>query len=262
MDRRGSRGAPLIGLSTSELRRPSAVQPLAEGEPARCELALGMAYVEAVDRAGGRPLIVPPLPPESAAEIVAPLDALLVPGGPDVHPGAYGALPAAALGPTEPELDAFELALVRAADRRGLPVLGICRGAQVLNIARGGNLHQHLPDQVGELVVHRQPGPIARPTHTVRIAEGSMLRRVMGRARAWVNSLHHQAVARVGAGLRPVAWAQDGTVEAIEGDGARFALGVQWHAEALLSRPEHLALVEALVGAGRAVRERRPRRAA
>ena len=86
-------------------------------------------------------------------------------------------------------------------------MLGICRGAQVLNIARGGNLYQHLPDQVGALVVHRQPGPIARPTHTVRMAEGSMLRRVMGRAWAWENSLHHQAVARVGAGLRPVAWA-------------------------------------------------------
>jgi gamma-glutamyl-gamma-aminobutyrate hydrolase PuuD len=86
MDRRGSRGAPLIGLSTSELRRPSAVQPLAEGEPARCELALGIAYVEAVDRAGGRPVIIPPLPPESAAEIVAPLDALLVPGGPERPP--------------------------------------------------------------------------------------------------------------------------------------------------------------------------------
>jgi gamma-glutamyl-gamma-aminobutyrate hydrolase PuuD len=143
-------------------------------------------------------------------------------------------------------------------------VLGICRGAQVLNIARGGNLHQHLPDQVGERMVHRQPGPIARPTHTVRMAEGSMLRRVMDRAWAWENSLHHQAVARVGAGLRPVAWALDGTVEAIEGDGdgAGFALGVQWHVEALLTRPEHLAVIEALVGAGRAARDERPRRAA
>lgn len=243
-------GRPLVGLSTSEMRRPAAVRPLAQGEPARTELALGMAYVEAVHRAGGAPVILPPLPREAAEEVLAPVDALLVPGGPDIHPAAYGAVPHPELGPTEPELDAFELALVRAADRRGLPVLGICRGAQVLNVARGGNLFQHLPDEVGETVTHRQPDAIARPTHTVRISAGSALRRATGRAGAWVNSLHHQGIARLGDGLSAVAWAPDGAVEAVEADDG-FTLGVQWHAEALVGRPEHLAVLRALVDAAR-----------
>ena len=247
-------GRPLVGLSTSELRRPAQVRPLSEGEPTRTELALGLSYIEAVERAGGVPIVIPPLSPESAAEVLTALDALLVPGGPDVHPGAYGARAHPALGPTEPELDALELALIHGAEERGLPVLGICRGAQALNVARGGDLHQHLPDRVGDAVTHRQADPIARPTHTVRVAGDSSLARALGRGQAWVNSLHHQAVARPGRGLRAVAWASDGTIEAIEATCGPFTVGVQWHAEALVGRPEHLALFEALVDAARAAR--------
>jgi putative glutamine amidotransferase len=238
-------------VSISELRGQAAVRPLAESEPTRTELSLGLAYVAAVERAGGLAVVIPPLPPDAAEERMAPLAGLLIPGGPDVHPSAYGADPDPALGPTEPELDALELALARAAQARGLPVLGICRGAQVLNVSRGGTLHQHLPNVVGEGLRHRQAEPIGRPTHTARLAGDSRLARLLGRRRAWVNSLHHQAVDRVGDDLRPVAWAADGVVECVEAAGGPMALGVQWHAEALPRRPEHAAIFAALVEAAR-----------
>jgi putative glutamine amidotransferase len=251
---------PLIGVTISELRRTAAVRPLAESEPPRTELSLGMDYVAAVERAGGLPLVIPPLPADAAEELTAPLAGLLIPGGPDVHPSAYGADADPALGPTEPELDALELAMARAAQARGLPVLGICRGCQVLNVSRGGTLHQHLPDVVDDGARHRQADPIARPTHTVRVVEGSGLARSLGRRRAWVNSLHHQAVDRVGDGLRPVAWALDGIVEGVEAPAGPMALGVQWHAEALPRRPEHAALFAALVDAARETAESSRRR--
>jgi putative glutamine amidotransferase len=170
-------------------------------------------------------------------------------GGPDLDPGAYDDRRHPELGPIEPELDRFELALARAADQRGLPILAICRGAQALNVARGGTLYQHLPDRPGTTIAHRQGQPGERPTHTVEIAPGSLLASVLGRTRARVNSFHHQGVRRLGAGLRATAWAPDGVIEGIEAPSREFLLGVQWHAETLAARREHAALFEALVNA-------------
>ena len=159
------------------------------------------------------------------------------------------------LGPTEPELDAFELALVTEALERRCPVLGICRGAQMINVAMGGTLHQHLPACVDGALSHRQELDLARPTHPVRVASGSRLAAALGREVAEVNSLHHQAVDRLGEGLEAVAWAPDGVVEAIEGTGDAFLLGVQWHAEGLVERPGEHRLLSAFVASAAERRE-------
>jgi putative glutamine amidotransferase len=178
------------------------------------------------------------------------LQGVCLSGGPDLDPAAYHARAHAELGPIEPELDAFELELARCADAAGLPVLGICRGCQVLNVARGGTLHQHLPDVTDGRIAHRQDEPGRVPTHTVDIAPATRLAAISGvSGTLGVNSFHHQAADRVGRGLRAVAWAPDGTIEAIEDPDAPLYLGVQWHAEGLVERPEHRALFEALVQA-------------
>ncbi|MGZ4276872.1 MAG: gamma-glutamyl-gamma-aminobutyrate hydrolase family protein, partial [Solirubrobacteraceae bacterium] len=130
---------PLIGVTTSELRRGNLATLKRHSEPVLPEMALGMTYLRAIDRAGGMPVVLPPVGLDAAGELIARLDGICLSGGPDLDPDAYGALERhAELGPTEPTLDAFELAIVRAADDRGLPVLGVCRGAQALNVARGG----------------------------------------------------------------------------------------------------------------------------
>jgi putative glutamine amidotransferase len=187
------------------------------------------------------------------APLVEQLAGLCLSGGPDHAPPGYGARPDPNLGPTEPALDQFELCVAEQADRLGLPILGICRGLQALNVARGGTLHQHLPDVTDGTIDHRQTEPGHVTTHAVRIEPASRLAGILGGEEADVNSFHHQAAAELGRDLRAVAWAPDGTIEGVEGDGERFVLGVQWHAEGLVGRPEHLALFETLVReAGRA----------
>jgi len=142
------------------------------------------------------------------------------------------------------------MALIRAADRRGLPILGICRGMQVLNVARGGTLHQHLPDIVGERLDHRQPEHGSVTTHRVETALHSRLRATLGGPSLEVNSFHHQAVRTLGDDLTATAWAEDGTIEAIEDPGERLVIGVQWHAEGLRAHdPLFELLVDASAGA-------------
>jgi putative glutamine amidotransferase len=231
---------PLIGVTTSELR-PSGLATLRrQGEPDHPEMALGMTYLQAIERAGAVPVVLPPCVSDLEA-LIARLDGVCLSGGPDLDPEAYGARERhAELGPTEPSLDAFELALARAALERGMPLLGICRGSQALNVACGGTLHQHLPG-------HRQSEPGCTTTHEVEVLRGTRLAGLMGMGGGGViavNSFHHQAVDEVGAGLRVAARAPDGTVEGIESTGA-FAIGVQWHAETLADG----RLFEALVSA-------------
>jgi putative glutamine amidotransferase len=245
---------PLVGVTTSELRAAVMARPLLEGDPPQTEMALGMVYTRAVELAGGLPVVLPPLAAPRVAPLVSQLAGLCLSGGPDIAPAGYGARPHRELGPTEPGLDAFEIAAARAADRLGLPVLGICRGVQALNVARGGTLQQHLPDVTDGSIDHRQTQPGHVATHPVRIAPDSRLAAILGTTETAVNSFHHQAIERVGSGLRPVAWAPDGTIEAVEGEGERFVLGVQWHAEGLVGRAEHLALFETLVEAAGAER--------
>jgi putative glutamine amidotransferase len=245
---------PLIGVTTSELRPGELATLRRHGEPPHPEMALGITYVRAIEAAGGVPVVMPPLAPADVPALVARLDGLLLSGGPDLAPAAYDAQPHAELGATEPGLDAFEYAVVREALRVDLPILGICRGAQALNVARGGTLHQHLPDVVGDAVVHRQAEDGRHPTHVVDVAPGSRLARVLGTTRLRVNSFHHQAVDRLGEGLRACARAADGTIEAIEDPARPFWLGVQWHAESMVERPEQLALFSGLVAAAAAPR--------
>jgi len=232
---------PLIGVTTSELRPSGAGTLRRHGEPPHPEMALGMTYMRAIEAAGGMPVVLPPL--GDAAIYVDRLDGICLSGGPDLDPGAYGAADRhVELGPTEPDLDAFELALARAADARGIPILGVCRGAQALNVARGGTLHQHVPG-------HRQTEPATATTHSVHIDPGTRLAGLLGTDVLRVNSFHHQAVERLGSGLRAVAHAADGTVEAVESPGTRFVVGVQWHVEGLVAQPRHRVLFEALVTA-------------
>jgi putative glutamine amidotransferase len=195
-----------------------------------------MTYLQAIERAGAVSVVLPPCVSDLEA-LVSRLDGVCLSGGPDLDPEAYGSRERhAELGPTEPSLDAFELALARAALERGMPLLGICRGAQALNVACGGTLHQHLPG-------HRQSDPGCTTSHEVEVLPRTRLAGLIGAGAYAVNSFHHQAVDRLGDGLHVAALAPDGTVEAVEGAG--FALGVQWHAETLADG----RLFEALVGA-------------
>jgi putative glutamine amidotransferase len=250
---------PLIAVTTSEFRRPEDVVARPQGEPPKLEVALATLYPEAIERAGGIPVIVPLLRPEAIAALLDRVDGICLPGGPDVQPSAYGEEPHPQLGPTEPRVDAVELALVRAADRRNLPILGICRGMQLLNVARGGTLHQHLPDVVGDQLEHRQPEHGSVTTHRVETAPHSRLRATLGGPSREVNSIHHQAIRTLGDDLTATAWAEDGTIEAVEDPGGRLVLGVQWHAEGLRA---HDALFESLIAAaaGAEVHVLEPRR--
>jgi putative glutamine amidotransferase len=210
-------------------------------------LALGVAYLEAVQAAGGLPMVLAPLPTRGVEALLDRVDGICLSGGPDLEPSWYGADAHPELGPTEPEVDVFELSLARAARRRGLPVLAICRGLQILNVSRGGSLMQHLPERVGADIAHRQTEPASETTHSVQIAPRSLLATLIDDERADVNSFHHQAIDRLGTGLQAVAWSEDGVVEGIEAPGDVFTVGVQWHVECLTDRPEHASLFTALV---------------
>jgi putative glutamine amidotransferase len=209
------------------------------------------SYVHALERAGGRPLLVPPSE-AGVEETLAALDGIVFSGGSDVDPAAYGADPHPETNGVHRDRDRAELALLTAALDRNMPVLAICRGSQVLNVARGGDLVQHLPDVVGHERHKHTPGQFA--DHGVRIGPDTNLSRLV-REHAPVKSHHHQGYGRLGDGLRPAAWADDGVVEALEDPSRRFALGVLWHPE----EGEDDALFAGLVAAAREYRATRAR---
>jgi putative glutamine amidotransferase len=242
------RERPLIGVTTSEVRRAEKVQPTPEGEPSGHEMALGLPYLRGLEAAGGLPVVMPPLDESAIEPLLDRFDGICLSGGPDLDPGNYGASPHPELGPTEPDLDRFELAVARRADAREMPILAICRGTQALNVVRGGVLHQHLPELSTE-ISHRQRTPGDQPSHAVAIEAGSRLAAALGAEEIDVNSFHHQAIDRLGEGLRVSARAPDGTVEAIEDPAREFLIGVQWHAETLVHRPYEAALFRAFVDA-------------
>jgi gamma-glutamyl-gamma-aminobutyrate hydrolase PuuD len=196
-------------------------------------------YVRAVERAGGRPLLVPPSI-DGVEETLDALDGLILSGGADLDPALYGQDPHPETDRPFTLRDDAEMMLLRAALERDLPVLGICRGSQVLNVALGGDLVQHLPDVVGSDDHRDVPGTYAE--HEVAIEAGSRLDRALG-PNAGVKSHHHQGLGQVGRGLSVTARAEDGTVEGLEDPSRRFAVGVLWHPEA----GEDMALFEALV---------------
>jgi putative glutamine amidotransferase len=240
---------PLIGLSTSEMRAPERVRHDPRSEPAARELALGLTYPDAIRRAGAVPVVIPPMDLAAVEPLLDGLWGLCLSGGPDLDPASYGADPHPALGPTEPDLDQFEIALVQAAEARGMPVLAICRGLQVLNVSRGGTLMQDLPTVRPSGVEHRQPHPASTPIHDVTFEPGSLVAACLGLREARVNSFHHQAVDRLGSGLRAVGWASDGVIEAIEATDTSFTVAVQWHAESMVGAPEQGRLLAAFADA-------------
>ncbi len=208
-------------------------------------------YVDAVHRAGGMAILLPP-DPELVAdpdEVLDLLDGLMLAGGADVDPSSYGAERHPETVGTVPERDIFEITLARRAFERDIPLLGICRGMQLMNVALGGTLHQHLPELHGHEEHRRVPGSFDGSDHDVRLKLGSLAARAAGEERHMCKSHHHQAVERVGAGLEVTGWAElDGLPEAIELPDRRFALGVQWHPEADESSRLVAALVQAASG--------------
>jgi putative glutamine amidotransferase len=239
---------PLIGVTTSEMREAVRADPLREADPPQREMALGMVYLLAIEQAGGLPVVLPPLDRHAIGPMLDRLDGLCLSGGPDLDPVAYGAAPHHLLGETERDLDSWELLLAQEADARNMPTLGICRGAQAMNVARGGTLHQHVADVVGGTIGHRQTEIGRVPTHLVVVDEHTRLAAITGPGELAVNSFHHQAVDRLGRDLHASAHATDGLVEAIETTGDDgFFLGVQWHAEGLVDDTRHCALFAELV---------------
>ena len=261
MSAAGASPTPLIGVTTSEVRTSRTLRPIPHGEPTPHEFALAVPYVRAIELAGGLPVIVPPLGDVGLEPLVECLQGLCLPGGPDIDPVTYGEQPHRELGPFDSSIDRFELALTRCADERQMPILGICRGAQALNVARGGALIQHLPD-LGTGLAHRQSAPGTETSHEVTVEPGSLLAAATGERHLEVNSFHHQGIARLGEGLRPVAFAPDETIEALEATDRAFCLGVQWHAETLVHMQPQAELFAAFVAAAAGESEFEQRRAA
>ena len=236
---------PLIAISTGRTHvdnGPISAYPLT---------SVGEDYPRAVLAAGGTPVLLalhdPDVHPGVAAQQLEHADGLLLTGGPDVSPLTYGEQPHARLGATIPERDRFELELIAEARRRELPVLAICRGIQILNVAYGGTLHQDLRSELPGAIQHEQASARQVPSHHVEVAPGSRLADVLGSSAAIaVTSFHHQAVKRLGEGLTVVATAPDGLVEAVEAVDHPWILAVQWHPE--MSHPVDPAAMRVFAG--------------
>jgi putative glutamine amidotransferase len=242
---------PLIGLTASIMDLPWA-------GALRLPAAIGWSsYTRAVDAAGGVPVVLVP-DGDGVDETLAALHGLVLPGGADLDPALYGEVE---VHPTvygvNGDRDRFEIALTRAALARDLPVLAICRGVQVLNVALGGTLYQDVPDQHPARAEHRQPGPAAEPHHAVRVEPGSCLALAYGAERVAANSFHHQGIRVVAPGLRAVGWSPDGLIEGLESLDHAFVVGVQWHPEVMVeAHPEHRRLFAAFVRRAVAYRDR------
>ncbi|WP_329145014.1 gamma-glutamyl-gamma-aminobutyrate hydrolase family protein [Streptomyces sp. NBC_01456] len=226
---------PLIGITTYlEAARWSVWDMDAALLPA--------GYPRLVQRAGGVAVMLPPDDPTAAGEVLARLDGLVIAGGPDVDPEHYGQQRHQRTGPPARERDAWELALIGVALTDSIPLLGICRGMQLMNVACGGTLLQHLPDVVGHEGHAARPGTFEQ--HDVRVVDGTQLASMVADG-ARVPTYHHQAVDKLGKGLRASAHADDGTVEAVETERGGFAIGVEWHPE----MGDDLRVMRALVDA-------------
>jgi gamma-glutamyl-gamma-aminobutyrate hydrolase PuuD len=235
-------GKPVIGIT-------SYAQPARWGAWDLPAALIPLMYVEAVERAGGRPVVIPPSD-DGAGETLDLLDGVVFSGGADVDPASYGAAAHPLTDPPQERRDRGELALLEAALARDVPVLAICRGSQLLNVLRGGDLVQHLPDELGHTDHRETPGVFSE--HEVAVGAETRLGAVLGGS-ATVKSSHHQGLGRLGEGLVEAARATDGTVEALEDPSKRFAVGVLWHPEA----GEDQRLFDALVEEARLYRARR-----
>jgi putative glutamine amidotransferase len=228
---------PLIGITTY-------------GRDEDQTFSLPAAYVDAVRRAGGIPVLIPPGEPNLAA-LLAKVDGLILAGGGDVDPGLYNGHPHETIYLIDPERDETELALVRQVVQGNTPTLGICRGAQVINVALGGTLIEHLPDEVGNAITHRLP-PSKPTSHRIELATGSKLAGILDAEGIDAASWHHQAIRQPAPGLQVVAQAEDGTIEAAEKPDHPWLVAVQWHPELTAGEdPVQQRLFDALVAAAR-----------
>lgn len=237
------RRPPLIGVSTSIT---------VGAHPERAYV--NSTYLHAVQQAGGVPVPLPPqLSAASLQRLGAELSGLLLTGGGDLDPALFHEAPHATLSDVAPARDTLETSALHLALHRGLPILAVCRGIQVLNVALGGSLYQDVGTDPGTQILHSQKEPRDQPTHKVKVTPGSRLAETLGTDELEVNSMHHQAIKGLGHGLAAVAWAPDQIVEGAElGDPARFVLGVQWHPEELVGHSEPARrLFAALVAAAR-----------
>jgi putative glutamine amidotransferase len=231
-------GRPIIGI-TGEL------EAARWGNWIREAVVSPVSYTRAIERAGGAPVILPPVPSGSIPSLLAKMDALVVAGGGrDVDPSLYNEAPHDQTDVPDHRRDRFEILMIRAAVEADLPFLAISRGLHILNVARGGTLIQHLPDRLGS--ESHKPDAVKMTTHDVQISAASKLGRVLG-ATAQVPAAHHQAIDRIGNGLLTVAWTADQVVEAVELQGHKFGIGVQWHPE----EGDDARLFEALVAVAR-----------
>ncbi len=247
---------PLIGITGS--RYEIATQP---GAPGLLGVSLSDDYARGVERAGGLPLVVPYLGEvDSVPDLADCLDGLLLAGGEDMDPQQFGEFPHNGLGPVVPERDELELALLRAMVDRGKPVLGICRGMQVMNVAFGGTLYQDLPKQWRGSLNHRQKARRNHLSHKVLVQPGSRLQQLLqGETELGCNSFHHQAVKTLAPGFVPVAWDPEGLVEGMESQGLSWLVAVQWHPENLWATyPIFLGLFSGFVEAAQQVRTGEP----
>jgi putative glutamine amidotransferase len=228
---------PLIGITTY-------------GRDENQAFSLPAAYVDAVRRAGGMPVLIPPGEPNLAA-LLARVDGLILAGGGDMDPALYNGSPHETIYMIDPERDGSELALVQWVVQSETPTLGICRGAQVINVALGGTLIEHLPDEVGEEVLHRLP-PRKPAQHHIEVASDSKLAGILDAEHVASISWHHQAIRQPASGLQVVAQAPDGTIEAAEKPDHPWLVAVQWHPELTAAEdPVQQRLFDALVAAAR-----------
>ncbi len=240
---------PVIGICTALTRARWGVWE-------RDAALLAFSYIEAIQRAGGLAVMIPPdgrfeHEPDQILDLI---DGLILAGGNDIDPACYGADPHPETHHLVPERDTSELALARRAAQRDMPVLGICRGMQLINVAFGGTLRQHLPDELGHEEHRRTPGSFDGADHDVRLAPGSLAARAAGEELHGSKSHHHQGIATVGEGLEVTGHSTiDGLPEAVEATGRRFVLGVQWHPEA----DEQSRVVAAIVDQARGYRSAR-----
>jgi putative glutamine amidotransferase len=240
-------GRPIVGIT-------SYAQPAKWGAWELPAALVPWFYVESVERAGGRALLVPPST-EGVAETIAALDGLIFSGGIDIDPAQYGHERHPSTDPAQVHRDEGELALLAAALEADLPTLAICRGFQLLNVLRGGDLIQHLPETVGHEGHREVLGTFSE--HPVEVKDGTRLASILGPRHEGVKSSHHQGIGRVGEGLVETAWAQDGSLEGLEDPSRRFAVAVLWHPE---MEEDDKRLFEALVEEARRYRTERPAR--
>lgn len=218
----GSDPAPLIGVTTYLERAQQGVWDVRAA-------FLPEQYLTGVTATGGIALLLPPQDPDAADAAIAGLDGLILSGGADVAPELYGAQRHPLTDPARADRDAWELALFRAAERRRMPVLAICRGLQLVNVARGGTLQQHLPESLGTERYRLGGGVFAE--NDIEVAEDTALAEVLGAGEVRVHSYHHQGIDRLGEGLVPAARSEDGLVQAFVDTAAGHVVGIQWHPE-------------------------------